>query len=98
MFQYFAHRFIRQFIMLRNSTGVILEQFIGLNTAHKQQSYKGGKLEGVYKSWFENGQLKQDHIYKDGKLEGVAKWWFENGQLNSEGNYKDGKLEEVEEG
>jgi len=48
---------------------------------HHQYFYKNGKLEGKFKEWDENGQLKRDSFYLDDKLEGEYKEWDENGQL-----------------
>ncbi len=46
-----------------------------------EESYKKGKLEGVYKSYYDNG-----------KLEGVRKRYSATGKLKEKEIYKNGKL------
>ena len=46
--------------------------------------------DGPYKSYYENGQLKEERTYKDGKQDGSFKTYYDNGQLEIEGTYKDG--------
>lgn len=52
---------------------------------------KNGVSDGVYRDWFENGQLYFETNWKDGKLDGVYRRWYENGQLEIESRWKDGK-------
>ena len=44
----------------------------------EESNYKDGKLDGLHKSWYENGQLMNEHIYKDGNCVN-AKCWDEDG-------------------
>ena len=53
---------------------------------------KNGKKDGLWTSWYENGQKESEETFKDGKRDGLGTWWYENGQKFSEGTYKDGKL------
>ena len=32
-----------------------------------ERNYKDGKLDGLFKEWYENGQLKYEGAWKDGK-------------------------------
>lgn len=50
-------------------------------------------VTGKIKSYYENGNLKEEGNFKDGKAEGLVKGFYENGNLEREENYKDGKLE-----
>ena len=34
-----------------------------------KKNYKEGKKDGLFKDWYENGQLKFEKNYKEGKLE-----------------------------
>ena len=52
---------------------------------------KGGKKNGLFTSWYENGQKEMEGTYKDGKKDGLWTDWFENGKKYMEINYKDGK-------
>ena len=65
-------------------------------TNHKAK-IAGGKEDGPYETFHENGKLKSRGNYKDGKLDGLYELYYENGQLRSRGNYKDGKLDGLEE-
>tara|TARA_B110000240_G_C13451797_1_gene432864 strand:+ start:134 stop:1444 length:1311 start_codon:yes stop_codon:yes gene_type:complete len=41
-------------------------------------------LNGLSKSWYENGQLKSEGEYKENKKEGLFKTYYENGEVESE--------------
>jgi len=49
------------------------------------------KKEGIYKSYYENGQLKVEVNYIDGLRHGIFKSYHDNGQLCEEVNYIDDK-------
>jgi antitoxin component YwqK of YwqJK toxin-antitoxin module len=51
-----------------------------------------GKKEGMYKSYYFNGQLWIICNYIDGKINGEYKSYFDNGQLGIICNYIDGKI------
>ena len=61
---------------------------IGKNNGY----FKNGKLDGLKKQWYENGQLSVEGNFKNGELDGLQRSWYENGQLNYEVNYKNGEL------
>ena len=49
---------------------------------------------GIHKSWFENGQLKEEKSYNEqGNLEGHQREWHDNGQLKLEFNTINGNIE-----
>jgi antitoxin component YwqK of YwqJK toxin-antitoxin module len=50
-----------------------------------------GKIEGIYKSYWKNGQLCCEVNYIDDKREGIYKSYWDDGQLYKEVNYIDGK-------
>ena len=52
-----------------------------------------GKLDGEYKSFYENGKLLEHCFYKGGKLNGEYKWFWANGKLEEHCFYKDGELD-----
>ena len=41
--------------------------------------YRDGKKEGLYKTWYENGNKCIERIFKDGDKEEECKMWYENG-------------------
>lgn len=45
---------------------------------------------GVWKAWYDNGQLKRQGAFKDGKEEGEFTWYFEDGKKSKEGSYHEG--------
>ncbi len=54
-------------------------------------SYKDGeRADGVSKSWYVDGTLKQIKTWKNGKEDGLSTVWDEIGQKNYEINYNDG--------
>ena len=59
--------------------------------------YKNGKLDGVFKSYFENGKLWQTIGYKNGIEEGVSTVYFENGSKKSKEIYHGGILDGLTE-
>ena len=56
-------------------------------------SYKNGKREDSWESYYINGQLQYKGNLKNGELEGSSESYFENGQLHSKVNFKNGKKE-----
>jgi len=46
------------------------------------------RKNGVYKRYYDNGQILSKVHYNDGKLDGKWTFWYENGQKQLEGNYK----------
>ena len=54
-----------------------------------EDNYKSGRLDGISKVWYENGNLKTELSYKAGEQNGYTKWWHPNGQLRVVEFYKD---------
>jgi antitoxin component YwqK of YwqJK toxin-antitoxin module len=63
-----------------------LTSFVYINN----KSTSTGKT-GVYKEFYENGNLKLQGQYKTSRRIGLWKWYNENGEFNTEFDYKDGK-------
>ena len=58
----------------------------------KDGSFKDGKKEGVWISYYYNsGRIYSKGKYKDGKREGEWVFYWDNGQLREKGEYKDSK-------
>ena len=53
---------------------------------------KNGKKDGLWTSWYENGQKESEETFKDGKRDGLGTWWYENGQKKEEVTFKDGEM------
>ena len=54
-------------------------------------NYTLGKQDGLYTSWYENGQKNVEGTYKDGKEDGLFTYRSPDGKESSELIYKDGK-------
>jgi len=51
-----------------------------------------GKKTGVWKLYYESGNLKKQSTFKDDSENGEEIFWFENGKLEKKGSYINGKL------
>ena len=54
------------------------------------EGYKNGKREGLWESYYRNGQLHTKGQYRKGKREGEWEFYYRNGQLECKGYYKNG--------
>ncbi len=52
--------------------------------------YKAGRLDGSYKLFYENGQLKSEEMYVQDKVDGESLMYYENGQMAIQQRYKNG--------
>ena len=48
----------------------------------------GTRADGISRSWWPDGKLKQEETWKDGEKDGLHTVWYDNGQKESEVNYK----------
>jgi len=71
-------------------SGKAVEFFEGGEVKSKSTSYKDGKLDGVLRIWFENGQISSEDSYKDGLMHGTSGEWYDNGQKKMDMKFKDG--------
>jgi hypothetical protein len=65
--------------------------FTGKTTGKTQGSFRNGKKDGPWVTYYPNGQLGSKGTYKDGKKEGLWVSYWDSGDLQSKGTYKDGK-------
>lgn len=54
-------------------------------------TYKDGKREGLWRYWYENGNLWSEGYYKADVRHGRSTVWHENGKKYYEGHYTDGE-------
>ena len=52
-----------------------------------ERNYQNNILNGPYKEWYSNGQLKVETNYINGQLEGTFKKYYSNGNKRVEGRY-----------
>lgn len=74
-------------------TGVAFEMY-NESQLEFEYAYKDGK-KILYKSYWENGQIKHETSFKDDKQDGVETGYEENGQKRFQYTYKDGVLLET---
>ena len=53
----------------------------------EEANFEFDKLNGTWKCWYENGQLKEEGFYSSNKKMQRWKYWHENGMLKEEGLY-----------
>ena len=53
--------------------------FSGKVTGQSQRSLKNGKLEGLWKNFHGNGQLRNKEHYRDVNQAGIWEYYFKNG-------------------
>ena len=55
------------------------------------RQFKKGNIDGLWISWYENGQKKEEGRFKEGKKDGLWISWYENGQKGLEYEQKNKK-------
>ena len=67
--------------------------FTGKVTGQEQGTFKNGKKEGPWVSYYDNGQLRSKGTYKNDKKEGPWVSYNKDGTVDEDwtGTYKDGK-------
>ena len=56
-----------------------------------KHSYKDGKLDGPWMSFYEDGQLSMKILFKEGIQHGPEETYYPNGQMKWKVNYNNGK-------
>lgn len=56
-------------------------------------NWMDGKIQGVTKSWYENGQLESQKEYSNNIKNGLTTAWYQDGQLMMIEHYDQGKLQ-----
>ncbi|MDP4208579.1 MAG: toxin-antitoxin system YwqK family antitoxin [Bacteroidota bacterium] len=57
----------------------------------KQETYTNGNLNGIAKSYFQNGKIAEERGWKNGVSDGIWKQYFENGVLKMSSAFSNGK-------
>ena len=58
----------------------------------EEGNWKGSRWVGAYKSYYENGNLRNDFTYNtNGEKSGIQKYYYESGQLQIQGEWKQGQ-------
>lgn len=61
------------------------------NTLMCEASFKDGKLNGIFKTYWETNILRKEVIFKNGKKDGVEKGYDSYGNLYTETTFKEGE-------
>ncbi|MEW5895937.1 MAG: toxin-antitoxin system YwqK family antitoxin [Candidatus Omnitrophota bacterium] len=81
---------------LKDSDFIAIDDTLIVKKARQTNiSFKDGKLDGNFKTYFNNGNLLADINYKDGKLEGSCCVYYPNGIHHNEKQFKRGQLHGV---
>lgn len=56
-------------------------------------SYVDGVPDGLWTSWYTNGQMKEEGHYKEGVKSGMWIEWYQDGEIMWKGEWKNGKRE-----
>lgn len=54
-------------------------------------SYVNGLPEGLWTSWYKNGQMKEEGHYKEGRKTGMWVEWYEDGEIMWKGVWENGR-------
>lgn len=65
--------------------------FPGEKKYMEKQFNASGMPEGVWVSWYENGNKNSQGTYVNGQWQGVYRVWYPNGSLHYTGEYDHGK-------
>ena len=72
--------------------GKYILYFPSSKSIHIEAIYQKGKLNGLYKEYYEDSGIKTVYNYQNGVKEGVYKKFYETGQLEILCNYKGNKI------
>jgi antitoxin component YwqK of YwqJK toxin-antitoxin module len=71
-------------------TGSIMDVYDNFQTMGTG-TFKEGKRDGMWISFWKNGNVENEGVFKEGKKHGLFESFFENGQLKSKINYQMGE-------
>jgi uncharacterized protein len=71
--------------------------FFSNETLQKVETFKNGKLEGIYQEYFENGKLFKEGTYENGVLSGKLKIYHLNGNIKLETSYSESGKHGIEQ-
>ena len=75
-------------------TRIIKEYYDDHNISIKiERTVKGNMNHGIYRDYYENGQIRTDATYKNGALDGSYIFYHENGEIYVQVDYKKGDLD-----
>jgi hypothetical protein len=80
-----------------NDTGYTgIKQYMSGQVLVKEITFKNGIREGLMKSFYQTGELRQTFWYKNGLREDSAKWYYQEGQLFRSTPYKKDTIDGIQ--
>lgn len=79
---------------MKNSSNTYSGKFIDYYIDGKKQgegNFKNGKVDGVRKMYYPNGQISMERVYSSGLENGLEKEYYEDGTLKQKGDFLNGK-------
>jgi len=75
-------------------TRIIKEYYDDLSIHIKMiRTVKGNMSHGLYRDYYESGQIRTDAFYNNGALDGLYTFYHENGEIYVQVNYDKGDLD-----
>ena len=75
-------------------TRIIKEYYDDHNISIKiERTVKGNMNHGIYRDYYENGQIRTDATYKNGALDGSYTFYHDNGEIYVQVDYRKGDLD-----
>jgi hypothetical protein len=73
-----------------------IKQYMSRQVLIKEVTFKNGVREGLMKSFYQTGELRQTFMYMNGLREDSAKWYYQQGQLFRSTPYKRDTIEGIQ--
>ncbi|NDB94870.1 MAG: toxin-antitoxin system YwqK family antitoxin [Verrucomicrobia bacterium] len=68
-------------------TGTVIAQGSGKKT---ESEFREGRMDGVHRSWYSNGQIESEARFERGVRDGWARLWSRDGRLLQEAHFENG--------
>jgi hypothetical protein len=73
-----------------------IKQYMSGMVLVKEVTFKNGVREGLMKSFYQTGELRQTFWYKNGLREDSAKWYYQEGQVFRSTPYKNDTIDGIQ--
>jgi hypothetical protein len=73
-----------------------IKQYMSGQVLVKEVTFQNGVREGLMKSFYQTGELRQTFLYKNGLREDSAKWYYQEGQLFRSTPYKNDTIDGIQ--
>src|ERR1035437_1613016 len=72
-----------------------ISQYMSGKTLYKEVTFKNGVREGLMKSFYQTGEVRQTFIYKNGLREDSSIWFYQEGQPFRSTPYKNDTIDGI---